>query len=177
MRRFFFFGLLRDRQVLELVIDRPTAGYPFLPAKVTDSRLVRLRGQSYPILVPAPGRWVDGVIVDELTEADLARILFFESVEYQPQPIEIIGADGTPLVAHAFATTSRARHDDEDWRFTDWLARDRAEDLRIAALWMSLYGRLDVVEADRRWEEALAASRPLEDLVREICAPPRRAAR
>ena len=36
---------------------------------------------------------------------------------------------------------------------------------------------LDVVEADRRWEGALATGRPLEDLVRELCAPPRRATR
>ena len=177
MRCFFFFGLLRDRQVLELVIDRPVAAYPFPPARLADSRLVRLRGQSFPMLVPAPGRWVDGVIVDEMTEADVARILFFESVEYEAKPIEVIGAGGSPLMVHAFATTGRARHDDEDWCFRDWLARDRAEDLRIAALWMSLYGRLDVIEADRRWEEALAAGRPLEDLVREICAAPRRRAR
>lgn len=175
--RFFYFGLLRDRQVLELVIDRPIATYPFPPAKLANARLVRLRGQTYPMLVPAPGRWVDGVIVDDLSEADLARILFFESVEYEPKRIEVVGADGAPLAAHAFATTSRAHHDDEDWRFEDWLARDKNEDLRVAALWMALFGRLDVIEADRRWEEALAAGRPLEDLVREICAPSRRATR
>jgi hypothetical protein len=175
--RFFYFGLLRDRQVLELVIDRPIEAHPFPPARLADARLVRLRGQTYPMLVPAPGRRVDGVIVDGLSEADVARILFFESVEYEPEQIEVIGADGAPIAAHAFATTDRARHDDEDWRFEDWLARDKVEDLRIAALWMSLCGRLDVVEADRRWEEALASGRPLDDLVRELCAPPRRLAR
>ena len=108
--RFFYFGLLRDRQVLELVVDRPIAAYPFPPAKLRDARLVRLRGQTYPMLVPAPGRWVDGVVVDGLGDADVARILFFESVEYEPKPLEVVGADGSPLAAHAFATTSGCRY-------------------------------------------------------------------
>ncbi len=174
--RFFFFGLLRDKDMLELVIGRPVAKHPFVPARLPGARLARLRGQTYPMLVAAPGQWVAGAIVDGLTTADVARIDFFESVEYEAKPVAAHLASGEIVTAHAFATTSRARHDDE-WRFADWLSRHKTEDLRIATLWMSLYGRLDVVEADRRWEEALAAGRPLEDLVREICGVRRRATR
>jgi len=175
--RFFFFGLLRDKDILELVIGRPVAKHPFVPARLPGARLARLRGQTYPMLVAAPGQWVTGAIVDGLTAADVARIEFFESVDYEPKPVEAHLTGGEIVTAHAFATTSRARHDDEEWRFADWLSRHKAEDLRIAALWMSLHGRLDVVEADRRWEEALASGRPLEDMVLEICRIRRRAAR
>ncbi len=167
--RFFFFGLLRDRDMLEMVIDRPLGSAPFPRARLAGARLARLRGETFPMIVDAPGAWLPGVIVEGLTEADLVRIHFFESVEYEPSAVRVELVDGGGIDAIAFAATARASHDGDAWRFEDWVARHKAQALRETELWMAFFGHLDVEEADRRWNEALADGRSIEDLVREVC--------
>lgn len=176
--RFFFFGLLSDPELLELVIGRPPPGRPFPRARLPGHRLAKLHTEPFPALVPAPGRHVEGVIVEPLSETDVDRILFYESLEYRPAPVTVqpIGG-GAPLAAQAFMPTGRVAVSDEEWRLEEWRARDKARELRLAELWMAFYGRLDVHEADRLWDEALAQGRPIEDLVREVCGNRRRRAR
>ncbi len=173
--RFFFFGLLRDKDVLELVVDRPLPVPAFHRARLGDMRLVRLRGETSPMLVGSPGAWVSGVIVEGLAEADLERIHFFESLEDEPCTVEVEPLEGGRVEALAFAATARTAHDDEEWRFEDWVARHKARDLRETELWMAFFGHLEIAEADRRWDEALAAGRSIEDLVREVRGAPLRA--
>ncbi|MFQ5774337.1 MAG: gamma-glutamylcyclotransferase family protein [Kiloniellaceae bacterium] len=172
--RFFFFGLLADSDMLELVIGRPAPGRPFPRARLAGFRLARLRGESFPVLAPAPGSRVEGVVVGGLSAADVDRILFFESVEYEPAPVAVELLDGGIVEAQAFTASARGDAADEEWRFEDWLARHKARDLRETALWMTLYGRLDVAAADRLWDRARAEGRPLEDLIREIRRAPLR---
>jgi hypothetical protein len=82
---------------------------------------------------------------------------------------EVLEVPGGECVeAHAFATTSRAAHDEEPWSFEDWSLHDKARALHEAELWMALHGHLSIEEADRRWDETLAAGRTIEDLVREV---------
>ena len=166
--RFFFFGLLRDAEVLELVIGRPWTADRFTSARLAGSQLVRLRGETFPMLVTAPGVWVPGVLARGLTASDLDRIGFFESVEYQPATVEVEVSSGECVEARAFATTRRAVHDEAPWSFEDWRRRDKARALRETELWMALYGHLSAEEADRRWDAALAAGQTIEDLVREV---------
>jgi hypothetical protein len=166
--QFFFFGLLRDADVLGLATGRPWTANRFTDAKLAGARLVQLRGETFPMLVPASGDWVPGVLVGGLTEADLDRIRFYESVEYEPSLVEVEIAGGDLVEAHAFATTQRAVHDEKPWFFEDWRLRDKAHSLREAELWMALYGHLSAEEADRRWDAALTAGQTIEDLVREV---------
>ncbi len=173
--RFFFFGLLRDKDVLELVVDRPLPVPAFHRARLGDVRLVRLRGETSPMLVGSPGAWVSGVIVEGLAEAEIERIHFFESLEYEPCIVEVEPLDGGRVEALAFAATARTAHDDREWRFEDWLARHKTQVLRETELWMAFFGHLEIAEADRRWDEALAAGRSIEDLVREVRGAPLRA--
>ncbi len=166
--RFFFFGLLRDADVLERVTGRLWAADRFTGARLADARLVRLRGETFPMLVAAPGFWVPGALVEGLNESDLHRIRFFESVEYQPSTVEVELRAGERIEARAFATTQRAIPDEQPWSFEIWRLRDRARALRETELWMALYGHLSAEEADRRWDAALAAGQTIEDLVREV---------
>jgi len=171
--RFFFFGLLSDPELLDLVVGRAVPGHPFPAARLKEHRLVRMQRETFPMLVSAPGQVVPGVIVDGLNDTDLARINFFESVEYEPRPLTVELA-GAPIEALAFGTNARAVPGQESWTFEDWRVRFKAHDLREARLWMSFYGVIEVAEADLLWEEARASGRTLEDLVAEVCGPPRR---
>ncbi len=140
-------------------------------AWLADARLVRLRGETCPLLIPAPGARVEGVLVEDLGTADLDRIRFFESVEYEPRIYRVELFDGGYTEVQAFAPGARAEHDGAPWRFEDWLARHKATDFDETRLWMALHGYLDPAEADRRWDRARAEGRALEDLVAEIRAP------
>ena len=174
--RFFFFGLLRDADVLELVTGRPWTADRFTGARLAGVRLVRLRDETFPMLVATPGVGVPGVLVEGLTEADLDRIRFFESVEYRPATVEVELPGGEWVEARAFATTLRAVHDEGPWSFEDWSLYDKTRALHEAELWMALHGHLSVEEADRRWDAALAAGQAIEDMVREVRAASNEAA-
>ena len=168
--RFFFFGLLRDSDVLELVTGRPRPAALLPAARLEGFRLARLRDESFPMLLSAPGAAVPGIIAEGIVESDLDRIQFFESVEYEPTTVEVVlQSGGEAIAAQAFAATGRAAHDEMPWSFEDWRNRDKLRSLREAELWMALYGHLSVEEADRRWDAALAAGQTIEDMVREVC--------
>jgi hypothetical protein len=89
---------------------------------------------------------------------------------YKVRPITPDAPGGETVEAHAFATTPRAAHNGAPWSFEQWRARDKAQALHEAGLWMALYGHLSVEEADRRWDAALAAGQTIEEMVREVCA-------
>ena len=166
--RFFFFGTLRDREILEAVIGRPFPGPPFPPARLPGHRLERMARETFPLLIAAPDAAAPGVVVEGLVAADVERIRFFESVEYEPQPREIELESGGRLDCLVFAATAAAGLTGESWRYEDWLARHKARELREARLWMAFHGHLPVEQADRLWNEAVAAGRAIEDLVAEV---------
>lgn len=171
--RFFFFGLLSDPDILNLVAGRAVPGHPFPAARLSGHRLARVRNETFPMLVPALGSQVSGVIVENLDQGDVDRIMFFESVEYEPQTL-VVESAGRETEALVFAGTARAAPDHEPWTFEDWQRRFKAHDLREARLWMSFYGVIDVAEADRLWTEARAVGQPIEDLIAQVCGTPRR---
>ena len=166
--RFFFFGSLRDHDILEAVIGRAFPRRPFPAAHLPDHRLERMAKETFPLLVAAPGARTPGVVVEGLEPADIERIHFFESVEYEPRlhPVEL--AAGGVLDCHLFAATALAGVTGEPWHFDDWAARHKAKELREARLWMAFHGRVTAEEADRLWNEAVAAGRALEDLIAEV---------
>ena len=171
--RFFFFGLLRDADMREVVLGRRVLPRLVRPARLGGARLATLRGYTYPVLIREAGQHVPGDVVEDLTAEDIARISFYESVEYAIEAVAVDLADGGSLEARMFATSARGAIDDRAWRLEDWVVRDKTRDLHEARLWMALYGRLDVEEADRRWDETLAAGRTIEDLVAEVCGKAR----
>lgn len=163
--RYFFFGSLVDRDILEAVIGRPPPGYPFAAATLRDYRCMKVIGETFPVLLKSPGGSAPGALVEGLNDHDIDRILFFESDEYEAVPLSVDRADGRCLTAHVFLKTDKLVTVEEAWRFEDWLAHHKDDYLRETRLWMALYGYVDYREADRLWDEAVAAGRPLQDLV------------
>ena len=166
--RFFFFGSLRDGQILEVVIGRPLPQRALPAASLPGYRLERMARETFPLLVEAVDEVAPGVVVEGLLEADIARIHFFESIEYEPQTHTVDLAAGGRRACQIFAATAAGGRTGEAWRYEDWRPRHQARELREARLWMAFYGLLSPAEADRLWDQAVAEGRPLEDLVTEI---------
>jgi hypothetical protein len=162
---YFFFGTLMDSDVMEAVIGRPPLASWSRPARLAGYRVVCFHKEPFPVLVAEPGETVAGIIVDWLNAADIERVRFFESVEYAPQPVTVDLDGGGRETALVFADSGAAERSDARWDIGTWRARQKAEHLRLTRLWMALYGRYDIATANRLWDEAVAAGRPLEDLV------------
>lgn len=166
--RFFFFGTLRDREILEAVIGRPFPGPPFPPARLPGHRLERMARETFPLLIAAQGATAPGVVVEGLVAPDVERIRFFESVEYEPQAHAVEPEAGGRLDCLVFAATAAAGLTGEAWSYEEWLPLHKAKELREARLWMAFHGHVSAEEADRLWNEAVAAGRSIEDLVAEV---------
>lgn len=183
--RFFFFGTLMDRDVLDAVVGQASAGqlaigqpamgqrtavHGHRPAWLDGFRRVTVARETFPMVLPAPGHRLEGVVVEGLSAADIDRILFFESIEYAPRTIDVALADDSRLPARCFLTNDGVEHSGEAWDYGQWLNAHKADCLRETRLWMALYGHVDCQAADRLWDEALTAGRPLEEMVAEVRA-------
>jgi len=97
-------------------------------------------------------------------------VLFFESMEYTPRRVTVELDGGGREAALVFAESGAAERSDRSWEITQWAAHQKTEDLGLTRLWMAFYGRYDIATANRLWDEAVTAGRPLEDLLRSAVA-------
>jgi len=170
--RFFFFGTLMDRDIMEAVAGHAVPDEHFRPSRLPGYQRVVVQRETFPMLLEVPDAEVEGVVVEGLSTLALDRIHFFESVEYEAMRVEVILDGGDRAAAHLFSATERASHSGEAWSFTDWQARHKEKELRETFLWMGLYGFLEPDHANDIWDETLAGGRDLIDLVREVRGEP-----
>ncbi|HUF86676.1 MAG TPA: gamma-glutamylcyclotransferase [Thermohalobaculum sp.] len=150
MKPIFFYGTLRDRASLEAVLGRAVGPAGLEPASVEGFTALRLVGEDYPVLVPAPGRRADGVLLGDASEAELDRIRFFEGAEYAVAPITVATARG-PVEAVHLRGTERARASSVEWDYGEWCRSHRATALESTREYMAQYGRRSAAEIDAIW--------------------------
>ncbi len=149
--RYFFFGTLRDADVLGLVLGRRLPPALLRPALLRGFRLRRVRGESYPLLAAAPARIVRGALVHGLTGADAKRLAFFEGEEYDTAPFLVEVGARRRVWAQAFRARSGLAGDGRDWRFEAWRRDDKRAFLALVRSWMTFYRHADPVSAEALW--------------------------
>lgn len=90
----FFYGTLTDPDVLARVLGRPVDPADLEPGTLAGFGRVGVLGASYPVLVPAPGGSVDGLLFLRATRRDIARINRFEGPEYRAEAHDVRTAGG-----------------------------------------------------------------------------------
>jgi hypothetical protein len=153
--RLFFFGSLMDLELLALVIGRPVDGLATAAAVLHGFARRRAVGESFPVIVPHPGGWVDGLLVDGLTAADLDRIQFFEGSDYALHPFTVACAEER-LDVQVFLPTARLEAEPSAWEFAAWAETERAMCFALAEALMAHYGGLGIAEIDVLWPEMKA---------------------
>jgi hypothetical protein len=133
---YFFFGTLMDREVLATVLDRPVAGDELRRAWLHGYRRVRAASVSYPILVPAPGLVVAGVVFRPKTARDDVRIRHFEDGEYAEHWSVVRVAGGRRLAARLFLALEALQATDEAWDLAVWAKAHKAVFLAQCREWM-----------------------------------------
>jgi hypothetical protein len=154
--RLFFFGTLQDPDLFALVIGRPMTALATQPATLLGRQSRKVKGESYPILLPHPDGRVDGLLVDGFTPAEMDRMQFFESDDYALQPVTVTLADGSPVEAQIYASTGALEDAGEPWHLEAWQATEKPRTLMHHEAYMSLYGKMSSAEAALRWPEVKA---------------------
>ena len=153
--QFFFFGTLMDRQVLAIVIGRAVDDLRIEAATIHGFACRRVRDESFPILVPLSGGRVEGVLVTNLTQPDIARLQFYEGYEYVlvALPVE---CGGKQLSAEVLLPTDRLEAEETPWDFDSWVESERDLFLAMAEERMSQYGSISISENDALWPQKKA---------------------
>jgi hypothetical protein len=125
--RFFFYGTLRDRDLLSLVLGRPVARDALKPAMLRDWRCRPARGKTYPIVVRERGAVTEGDVIDGVSANERRRLAIHEGEGFDPiRAFATIGG-GTPLGVMLFAPSSKAPPAlDGDWSLDEWRLRHKA---------------------------------------------------
>ena len=152
----FFYGTLRDQDLLALVLDRSDlSDLKQSPASVEDHRVGRVAGQSFPMLFKAPGQAAHGVLVYGLSVEDRARLDFFEDSDYAFASIEVIDA-GAKVSAIVYTPSEKLRDSGESWDFDRWRAEDKALLIECAREQMSYFGRAPQTLVEFWWPDIVA---------------------
>ncbi len=148
---FFFFGTMRDEDVRALVIGRPLSGLE--AATLAGYRLARVVDESYPAPVPDAAGRIEGVRVRRLTAGEVARVVWFEGVEYDFRTVEVTLGNGDRATVKTQMPTERLEIAGGDWDFARWRRTEKGDLMSLAHSHMALFGRATPDEAARVWDE------------------------
>ncbi len=152
MGNYFFYGTLRSISVLEKVIGKTSNHLNIIPAFAPKSELRLVIDENFPVIIFGDNyRGVEGILVKGLTDDDIARIRFFEDVEFAPK-IMSVEAGGKHQKAEYFSQKG-VEPSMNPWFYEEWKEQDEALTLVTTELWMQLYGKYTAEEADQYWND------------------------
>jgi gamma-glutamylcyclotransferase (GGCT)/AIG2-like uncharacterized protein YtfP len=115
----FVYGTLQDADILSAVLGRPTDMTSLRPATAPGYRAVAYPGRVYPALVAAAADNAPGLLLEDLTELDIAMLDAFEGEEYRRETINVL-ADGLPHRAYAYLPVASISPTEPAWSLADW---------------------------------------------------------
>ena len=152
MHNYFFYGTLRSISILEKVIGNKTDHLEINPAFAPQSELRLVINENFPVIVFDDSySGVEGIVVKGLTEEDIARIRFFEDVEFSPKTmvVEILGIQEEVN----YFSQKGVEPSLDAWFYDKWKEKEEALTLLTTDLWMQLYGKYTAEEADQYWND------------------------
>lgn len=115
----FFYGTLRDADILTAVLGRMVSSAHLLPADASDCATVYFPGQVYPALVARPGARVTGLLLLEPTARDVMALDAFEGDQYRRGPIRVTTAENA-MAAEVYWPALSVSASAADWSFDHW---------------------------------------------------------
>ena len=160
MKSLFFYGTLCHLPLLQLVME-DIAHLDIQPAALPDRAVHWVAGQSFPVIINAPGQLAQGVLVRGLTEENIARLDFYEGgYDYSLEDAQaLVGKDA--YTTRVYVTQDGRWPVGAPWMLQDWV-RDWAQVVLLAAAeMMQDYGKTSAQDVAQRYPQILqrAASR------------------
>ena len=166
----FFYGTLRDQDLLALVAGRETLqGVTLTPAKARGFRVMRVAGESFPMAFEdsAPESAAVGLLVAGLNVTERQRIAFFEDGDYAltPVTVEMVEPPFNQVSAVMFQPTERLKESGEGWSLEQWTQHDKPLAMACARRQLRYFGEIAQPLVETWWPDIKVASE------REIGAP------
>lgn len=135
--QFFFYGTLMDADLRRLVVgDVVDARLAIRQGVLIGYRRRVARDDYFPMLVPAAGGRVTGLLVDGLRGHALTRIAQFEGEEYVPRFARAVDRDGGRVRACLFLPSRPILVGRCAWNFRRWQREYKARHMRWSRFWL-----------------------------------------
>lgn len=154
VKSLFFYGTLCHLPLLRLVIGE-SRQIDISPATLDDHAVHWVRDQSFPIMIKAKDTLARGLLVNGLTDADIARLDFYEGgYDYVLERVRVrVGDDDHET--QVYLTSEGRWPSGAPWDLQEW-ERDWAQTVLIAASeMMESYGRESPQDVARRYPQIL----------------------
>lgn len=153
MADFFFYGTLCHAPLLSVVAGRPV---DLTPAALADHAVYWAKGRAFPMIVAEPGARAAGMLARDLTEAEVARLDYYEGgFAFEARHVRLI-ADDAGHEARVYFPDVSELSPGAPWSLADWA--DRMGDLAVLAAqrFMRGHGRVPQAAARARYPSLLA---------------------
>lgn len=132
----FFYGTMRHAPLRAAVLGHEPRT---VNARLAGHRAFWVAGQAFPMLLPG-GAGVEGLLAPDLTDADVARLAFFEDgLGYSIREHGLVAEDGREYLAEVVIPADDRWRPGAPWSFDDWVARWGPTAVAAAADHMSHY--------------------------------------
>lgn len=115
----FVYGSLMFDAVWDILIS---TRYRKTEARLDGYARVRVRGEVYPGLVQAPGRSVNGILVNGVRSEDIAILDRFEGKYYKRVPVKVATGQGDAIRAETYLFNEQVAHllTDSEWNVEEF---------------------------------------------------------
>lgn len=138
--QWFFYGTLLDPDIRRFVFPHAHEGVTLEPALLPGFRRVRCKGALYPVLAPAKGQRVPGLVCRGLDERAVLRMAHFEGTQYLPQALEVRTQSGAKESAWLFMPRHGGFATREPWSYERWLRTSKRQIMHKVHFWMNQCG-------------------------------------
>lgn len=134
----FFYGSLRHVPLLEIALGRPLDARQLIQAVLPEYASFAVLDEPFPTLIATKGAQAEGLLASGLTDADIARLDFYEG-GFEYDLIDVLMKDGTPAQVYVCAPGTWAPA--EPWDFDAWCAQWAEMSCHAATEVMGYYGQ------------------------------------
>ncbi len=150
MTDFFFYGTLRHVPLLAVVLGRSVERLAVEPATLVDHRVSCVSGQIYPVIESHAGSEAQGILLRDLSEADLASLDFYEGgFGYALRSASVRLESGDVVSAEVYFSKAGSLQTDGPWDLATWERDWAAVSMRAAEEMMAYHGRMTAQEIAR----------------------------
>lgn len=147
MADLFFFGTLRHRPLLELVLGRSGQALNAQDAILPGHGIYQVVGQPFPAIEAREDATAQGLLVQDLSQADLDALNFYEGgFGYALKPVRVELADGGTAPAEVYFPEPGLWQTGAPWDLADWVDQWGALSLRAAGEVMAYFGRMSAAQ-------------------------------
>ncbi len=138
----FFYGTLRHRPLLDLVLGPGGAGRVRLrAARLAGHEALWVAGECFPMIRERDGAVAEGLVAEGLRAEDIARLSFYEGAyHFTLKPVEVVAGDDR-VAAEVYFPEPGAWQAGAPFDLDDWAARWGEITLGAAADYMAGFGR------------------------------------